>query len=127
MSTVDLIVTFTPMDCANCGFTFAVPSAWWQEKHDTHKSIYCPRCKSGSYWPEESDEEKLRAQLVSARDMLDTARWERDFNERRRRAEKAAKTRIKNRVAKGVCPCCNRTFQNLAKHMAGQHPEYTEQ
>jgi Fe-S oxidoreductase len=46
------------------------------------------------------------------------------------RAQKAAKTRIKNdrdriktRVANGVCPHCNRTFQNLARHMASQHPD----
>jgi hypothetical protein len=29
-------------------------------------------------------------------------------------------------VANGVCPCCNRTFQNLARHMAGKHPDYEE-
>jgi hypothetical protein len=51
---------------------------------------------------------------------------ERDTAERRRRAEKAAKTKIKNRVAKGVCPCCNRTFQNLADHMKSKHPDYAD-
>lgn len=29
-------------------------------------------------------------------------------------------------VGAGVCPCCNRTFKNLARHMAGQHPGFTE-
>jgi hypothetical protein len=33
-------------------------------------------------------------------------------------------TRIKKRVAAGVCPCCNRSFKDLARHMAGQHPDY---
>lgn len=37
---------------------------------------------------------------------------------------KGAHQRTKNRVAKGVCPCCNRSFTNLAKHMAGQHPDF---
>jgi len=46
--------------------------------------------------------------------------------ERSLRGHKAAKTRIKNRIAAGVCPCCNRSFQNVARHMAGQHPDYTK-
>jgi hypothetical protein len=24
----------------------------------------------------------------------------------------------------GVCPCCNRTFQQLARHMKAKHPGY---
>ena len=36
-------------------------------------------------------------------------------------------TRIKKRVANGVCPCCNRTFKDLAAHMSTQHPDYIEQ
>lgn len=33
-------------------------------------------------------------------------------------------TKTRNRIAKGVCPCCNRSFVNLGKHMAGQHPDF---
>ncbi len=124
--TVALTIIFTPITCASkrCGFTFAVPQHWWQHMHDAHKSIYCPKCQSGTYWPNESDEEKLRRQLNSTQDMLATSRREAARLERQRRAEKAAKTRLKNRVAAGVCPCCNRTFANLARHMAGQHPDF---
>lgn len=39
-------------------------------------------------------------------------------------AYKGAATRLKNRAKAGVCPCCNRTFQNLARHMASQHPDH---
>lgn len=41
-----------------------------------------------------------------------------------RRAQKGQNTRLKNRIAAGVCPCCNRSFQNVARHMAGQHPDF---
>jgi len=126
--TVALITTFQTVTCAEerCGFTFAVPQHWWQKMHDQHRSIYCPKCKSGTYWPSESDEEKLRRQLHSANDMLATSRREAARLERQRRAEKAAKTRLKNRIAAGVCPCCNRTFANLARHMTGQHPDFNK-
>lgn len=33
-------------------------------------------------------------------------------------------TRTRNRIAAGVCPCCNRTFQNLADHMRTLHADY---
>lgn len=36
----------------------------------------------------------------------------------------ATKTRIKNRVKNGVCPCCNRTFENLARHMQAKHSDF---
>jgi len=39
-------------------------------------------------------------------------------------AERSARVRLKKRIACGVCPCCKRTFTNLARHISGQHPEY---
>lgn len=41
-------------------------------------------------------------------------------------ADWAQLTKTRKRIANGVCPCCHRTFQNLARHMAGQHPAYEE-
>lgn len=41
------------------------------------------------------------------------------------RAQKAAKTRMKNRIANGVCPCCNRHFANVQRHIRTKHPEFT--
>lgn len=37
---------------------------------------------------------------------------------------KGVATRLKNRAAHGVCPCCNRTFQQLARHMSAKHPDF---
>lgn len=28
------------------------------------------------------------------------------------------------RIAAGVCPCCRRSFTDLARHMSSQHPDY---
>lgn len=30
---------------------------------------------------------------------------------------------LQKRINAGVCPCCNRTFQNLARHMATKHKD----
>lgn len=40
------------------------------------------------------------------------------------RAFKGVVTKLKKRAANGVCPCCNRTFVDLARHMAGKHPTF---
>jgi hypothetical protein len=58
----------------------------------------------------------------------DEARSEREIAERERRRANGYKghaTRITKRAKAGVCPCCNRTFKQLAAHMASQHPTFT--
>lgn len=51
------------------------------------------------------------------------ARKDRAEAERRAGAAHAETARLKTRAAAGVCPCCNRSFENLRRHMADQHPE----
>lgn len=124
--TVDLQVRLSVLDCCECGITFAVPVDWHRDKRRDHKTIYCPRGHRFHY-PGESDLARARRELASARDMLDTSRDQAAHLERRRRGERAAKTRLKNRIANGVCPCCNRSFIDLKRHMDSQHPEFTDQ
>lgn len=33
-------------------------------------------------------------------------------------------TKLKRRVSNGVCPCCNRSFADLHRHMTEKHPDY---
>jgi Asp-tRNA(Asn)/Glu-tRNA(Gln) amidotransferase A subunit family amidase len=76
-------------------------------------------------------EERLRADLNRQRELAGYLAAERDQAKAEARGQKAAKTRIKNdrdrirdRVGAGVCPCCNRTFKQLARHMQAKHPDY---
>lgn len=54
----------------------------------------------------------------------ENAQAEAQESERRRIAQKAATTRLKNRVKMGICPCCHRTFKQLAAHMKKKHPGF---
>lgn len=54
-------------------------------------------------------------------------REERDAANRSLVAQRAATTRLRNRVKNGLCPCCNRSFVQLARHMATQHPTFKAQ
>ena len=122
-----------------CGIRHAVPEELrrhqlrQRDNGQSVDSIYCPlghtHVPSG-----EGESARLRRELDSKQRALDakeryaqSLREQRDAAVRRESAQKAAKTRIKNRIAKGVCPCCNRSFENLHRHMTSQHPDYTKQ
>lgn len=80
----------------------------------------------------ESDEEKLRRErdrltqrLAEKDDEIKRQREVREATERQLSAAKGRITKIKNLVSKGVCPCCNRQFANLHRHMTTEHPTFT--
>lgn len=126
------LVKFEVMTCPTCGVQYALEERYVKDKRDqgeSGKGWTCPNGCSLIFRKSTADHlrDQLRAkdaQLAREQSSHDQTRAERDHAEARRRAEKAAKTKIKNRVAHGVCPCCNRTFQNLQRHMASQHPDF---
>ena len=114
-----------------CGIQHAIPGTLRQRaKDDTSFGIYCPLGHQWVFARSEATAQRERADrferdLASAREDTRVAKIEAQQARHRERAQKAAKTRLKNRVAAGVCPCCTRSFQNLARHMAGQHPDWS--
>lgn len=119
-----------------CGINHAVPEnlrSFQERQHRDGKnvmSIYCPlghehrpagEGKAARLARELEEEKDRRARIAAARDR---ERARADENERRRIAQKAATTRLGKRAKAGTCPCCNRTFKQLARHMANQHPEF---
>lgn len=118
------------ISCNQCGMEFSAPSSWVGDRRRKHDTFYCPNGHS-LHFPGKSAEEALREELARekrfhefTKNDRDAARRSAETNEARRRGEKAAKTRLKKRIAAGVCPCCNRTFQDLQAHMAGKHPAF---
>lgn len=115
-------IKMTEMICGECGITFNIPETWRAEKQLTGASWYCPNGHCRVY--KESDTERMRKQLEEEK--------RRHANTLSRLNEAIASelkvnkeiTRIKKRAAAGVCPCCNRTFQQLARHMKTKHPNY---
>lgn len=117
--------------CCSCGVLFGMESGFDKQRRDDHKSWYCPNGHS-QFYNGKSEAEKLREQLAAARSLA-----EREANRRRnaehnaeadRRSAAAYKghaTRIRNRIANGVCPAgCNRHFTNVQRHIATQHPDF---
>lgn len=112
-----------------CGIRHAIPQELSNEA-DRNKdtSVYCPvghSWVSGSH--EKRESEKLRGELEAERNRLRATRDLLTHEERSHAATRGHLTRTKKRVAHGVCPCCNRTFQQLGRHMKAKHPEYIEE
>lgn len=130
-------VTFEREDCCNCGMTFFVPADFRAHRKNDAKLFYCPNGHGQHYSKSEAD--RLRAQLATAEKdkqraikekqwAEESARQNRESRlatERKLTAAKGQQTRLRNRIKNGVCPCCTRTFSNLQRHIATQHPEFT--
>ncbi len=123
--------------CFKCGIEFHVPSHWKRTRQETHTEFFCPNGHAQGFYGKspkelriaELEREKVQQehQLTNKTALLKQARAERDLADRRRAAAKGQLTKTKNRIAAGVCPCCNRTFTNVARHMKSQHPDYSSE
>ena len=118
----------TTLECPCCNMLFAITNRFMADRRVDGAAFYCPQGHKQSYYETEVDRLKKQVARMTAESdqmqaRLKTVRAERDSNARKVIAQKAAKTRIKNRIKNGVCPCCNRYFENVHKHMLNQHPE----
>lgn len=92
--------------------------------------FYCPNGHEQHYVAGQSEAEKLRLerdrlkqQLAQKDDEIKRQRDLREHEERRVSAAKGQITKLKKRAKAGTCPCCNRTFANMAAHMKTKHPD----
>jgi len=115
-------VQMTEMACGECGIQFTVPEDWRAEKQRTGNGWYCPNGHSRVY--RESDEERMRKALAEERQRHASTLARLNEAEASERKAQAEIKRIKKRTAAGMCPCCNRMFQQLARHMKTKHPNH---
>jgi hypothetical protein len=114
--------------CATCGIVFAGPDNFVRTKREQGGTFFCPNGHSQHYG--KGEVQKLRDELEATKKRMQAQiEWEKSCRsgaERKAIALKGQVTKIKNRVGNGVCPCCNRTFQNLMAHMKTKHPEFKD-
>lgn len=111
--------------CASCGVLFAMPDHLMTTRRENKAAFYCPNGHILTFTL--SEVEKLKAELAREKEASQRARDESARKDRLLSAAKAQATKIKNRVANGVCPCCNRTFVNLQRHIGTKHPDWKTQ
>lgn len=127
---IDMNVKYAPITCCGCNFRFAVPEdvkRRWQQNGDV---FYCPSCKSGQSYRDNDLDVALR-KVAKYKEQLEHAtersrkNWERyEVAERRRKAQKGVATRLKNKLKRGECPCCEQEFPDIKKHIEKEHPDF---
>ena len=121
--------------CVKCRSPVYVPNALYTAaKASPSISFYCSYGHSLHFAPGESKIDELQRELNIAKqrlamkdDLIKAAQAEAAENARRLSAAKGRITKLRNRAAAGVCPCCNRTFAALARHMATKHPGFKQE
>ena len=121
MTTLQSYGTTVVLDQCWCGIWFGMPDGLHLQFREEGQKVYCPlghTCVVRKTDAQKLREEKrrLEARLVAERD-------QHQATQRSLVAQKGVTTRIKNRVKNGVCPFCNRHFQNVKAHMDSQHAE----
>lgn len=116
---------FTEMECGKCGIEFSVPTHFYDDKRANGNRFYCPNGHPRVF--RESDADKYRRQRDRLQQRLAEAKENTAIAERATAAQKGIVTKMKKRASAGVCPCCNRTFQNLGRHMKSKHPGFGEE
>jgi Zn-finger nucleic acid-binding protein len=118
------------IECWNCSIDFGIGDSFMANRRKDGRVFYCPN-GHGNYYnrgktAEQVALERAQAERDAARSLAQRESRRARTAEYQRRAAKGQLTKTKKRIAAGVCPCCNRTFQNVAAHMAGQHPDYVD-
>lgn len=120
-------VEFTVINCAECKGVFALMDQHIKRLRDSKETFYCPSGHANVY--RESTEEKLRKELAAKESQIWQAKRAKELAEAdaelaKKREELAAgeTRRLMTRITSGICPCCNRFFQNVARHMQTKHP-----
>ena len=119
-------------ECFTCGMPIAMTEDHLRQYNEEGMSISC--VLGHGTVRRKSDNQKLRERLNEAQDevtRLQTAiRNEREEARAQRYAaakplaqEQNKRKRLERRIHNGVCPHCRRSFQNVQRHMARQHPE----
>ena len=116
--------------CSTCGVTFAMPERLVEMRMVDGLDWWCPLGHRWHYTTglsaveaERERAEKLRNELDMTNRLL--AGRDEDIKQERRShaATKGQLTKARKRAAAGVCQWCNRSFEDLARHVASKHPE----
>jgi len=131
---INVDVTLTEINCGCCGGTYAINERYREQQYRDGGSWNCPYCKTGWGYGENNERSNLEKKLEREKKLR---RWAEenankllksiDVANRRIAAHKGVSTRMKNRAKAGVCPCCTRTFKQLAAHMKNKHPDYVKE
>lgn len=118
--------------CWKCDVEYGMNERIYASRKENKLGFFCTNGHEAAFNESEADKlrrerDRLNQRLAEKDDEIKRQRDLREGTERQLSATKGVITKIKNRVGHGVCPCCSRTFENLARHMATKHSDYAQE
>ena len=116
----------TIRQCGTCGVWHTVPEIVYNSYRAEGGFWHCPNGHARGFRKGQDEIDRENTRIERDRLKQQNVRLEEEASEARVRAEKAEKAtkRLKKRSSAGTCPCCSRTFSNMAEHMKHRHPEF---
>ena len=112
--------SFELTHCPACGVAFALPSDLIDSLRRSKERFYCPNGHGQSYsGPNAAEQEVISLRLALQKELTDKGFILSQLDRERREAK-----RLKRRITNGLCPCCNRSFADLRRHIATKHKDY---
>lgn len=118
-------------NCVTCRVPMWIDSETEATLRRTEQEFFCVHGHTQFFPRGPTEAEKLRARLDEERRRAERAEQriaqandEAEHERNRARAYKGQATRLRNRAKAGICPCCNRHFQQLERHIANKHPDF---
>lgn len=117
-----------------CGIKLAIPNSLYRRARAREVSVYCPLGHTFVF--KESEADLLRKDLEQARkttewysEALARTQADRDAADRSAAAYKGHLTRLRKKIASGICPVdgCRRNFTNVKGHIERMHPDWAHE
>lgn len=122
------LVTLHTINCGACGGIYAINERYRSDRATDGGDWTCPYCKCRWGYSDHNENSRLKKELEQKARELTAAKCETLRNQQLLEAEQQARQKSEKklkRVGNGVCPCCKRSFTNLARHMATKHKSNT--
>ena len=104
--------------CGECGIVFAVLGFWLGAQRASGEGggqFWCPNGHNGVF--QEPEVQRLKR-------LLEQEQKNHAITKQEHEQAIAETLRLQRQVARVICPCCKRSFQNLLRHMKTKHPQY---
>lgn len=130
--TVVLSEDYERVSCYRCGIVFYAPAAWDQGKRNDHSDLWCPNGHVLAYSHEtkaeklERENQRLKQNQAYLEDRRREAEEAAEHERKVAQGYKGSMRKLQKRASAGVCPCCQRSFVHLRRHMKTKHPHFVE-
>lgn len=121
---ISLSVKLEKVDCPSCNALYALSCDYIDRRRKDGKGWQCPYCSSGTSFHGNDEISRLKKQISEEQAIKNRLLADANVLRGEVLAAKTAAEKLKKRAANGVCPCCTRTFANVADHIKTKHPGF---